>query len=426
MNQHDFVVSAYLAVLGRPPELEGLAYWIARMDEGLAPSDLATLMLATEESASRSPWLTENLQTAAAREAFVVGLYEDLFAREPEPEGLGYWSSVLAGHIADPGEVVSYVIHAAQAGGDSSEDKVRLADRLKEVAQFTEAARDTPEDWGTGVMTFQLAGDWLRGAHADASLGDGVAPLQDLAERLDQEGVFGVMGSDEHDRAEYMGIPQVVSVQASWDGSGQASAGSGVLVGENIIMTAAHVVLDTETGRGIADNISIRVDAEVAGGVRGAAEYDVQYAQWYSIETDAGRISQGAASQDSALLALDEAIAGALGSPMELDFDFSAGDVVVTGYPDGGEEQVSVTGSAEAIPAPGGRTLLELDVEGTGPGFSGGPVWYPGDEGPKLVGTVVGSEWGYHLQNDLADIAGFMDDRDIAIAAAWTDYAEVA
>ena len=84
-----FVTNAYRLYLKRLPEAQGLGYWIDQMqNHGLSDEGLETNFISS----------TEYIQNhGGTGQAWVIGMYQDLLGRNPDPAGLNYWTGVLAG-----------------------------------------------------------------------------------------------------------------------------------------------------------------------------------------------------------------------------------------------------------------------------------------------------------------------------------------
>jgi V8-like Glu-specific endopeptidase len=174
--------------------------------------------------------------------------------------------------------------------------------------------------------------------------------------------------------------------------------GSGVLIAPNLVLTAAHVVWDTDYGPAS--------DIEVApGAYEGIAPfgYGAAAAVNYNEVDDASDVeSEQQSQEDFALIELATPFAS-IGA-MTLEANYTGGSVNVTGYP----------ASANGVMVNSIQTVTQdpyyslLDGADLGSGSSGGPVWYdgPGDV-PEVVGLVStgnGTD-GYFVQLTSADLA---------------------
>jgi hypothetical protein len=91
-----FVASAYRAYLKRTPDAGGLATWVSLMQSGrLTDEQLEGLFLGSRE------YIQAHGGTGPA---WVTGMYQDLLGRNPDANGLAYWTTTLADG-ANPAQV---------------------------------------------------------------------------------------------------------------------------------------------------------------------------------------------------------------------------------------------------------------------------------------------------------------------------------
>lgn len=104
------VEQLYVALFNRAPDAEGLGYWTQRMAAGDSVVDIANTMYATEPARKTYPLYLTN-------EEIVHAFYVNVLGREPDAEGLAYWTAQLNG--STPGEVISQMINVvANYDGD--------------------------------------------------------------------------------------------------------------------------------------------------------------------------------------------------------------------------------------------------------------------------------------------------------------------
>lgn len=79
----------YQAAFDRAPDLNGLGFWIDRMDQGASLKDLAAGFIGSDEFSGK--------YGALNADAFVVALYGNVLGRQPDQGGLDFWTGRLAG-----------------------------------------------------------------------------------------------------------------------------------------------------------------------------------------------------------------------------------------------------------------------------------------------------------------------------------------
>ncbi len=107
----------YRQALGREPDPEGRAYWLAQIEDGLHLQELGTYFYGSAEYAGR----------AGSVEAYVTNLYDVLLGRPPDPEGLAYWVRELTSGPASPPDVANGFYASIESRRDRAD---RLARRV--------------------------------------------------------------------------------------------------------------------------------------------------------------------------------------------------------------------------------------------------------------------------------------------------------
>jgi hypothetical protein len=83
-----FVNNAYRIYLKRLPDATGLAYWVNQLqNQGLTDEKLETGFISSNEYIQNH---------GGTGQSWVIGMYQDLLGRNPDPSGLSYWTGVLA------------------------------------------------------------------------------------------------------------------------------------------------------------------------------------------------------------------------------------------------------------------------------------------------------------------------------------------
>ena len=146
MYADKFVVAGlYVAVFGRAADAEGLSYWTET--SGLAEVDIARSFFCHPKTAELYPETMPETQ-------FVSKIYENIFGREAEPEGVAYWSSQLQSGTLDRGGLVMALMQYAQGG-----DMLTQAHKSGASLYFADC----------GLNSLALAEDAVKSVTAEAS-----------------------------------------------------------------------------------------------------------------------------------------------------------------------------------------------------------------------------------------------------------------
>jgi Trypsin-like peptidase domain len=221
----------------------------------------------------------------------------------------------------------------------------------------------------------------------------------------------------------------VVFIETTWS-DGSTSSASGVMVGPNDVLTAAHVVYDDALGAAASVTVTPAYDPDPLETPFG----EVEAARWnfftdFDPDGD-GRIfagngggGYGGSEHDVALLSLDVALGYDTGW-MGLDPYFESGYVNLTGHP--GHYGLNMMNDYGYVQQDAVDAFIDIGNLEAWPGNSGGPLWYLGSDGmPYVVGlastadheTGVGGA-AYDLSAEYATILGWMAGNDGLIAIA--------
>jgi V8-like Glu-specific endopeptidase len=497
-----FVQQLYVGYYGRPADPQGLDYWQSRLDSG--PRDgVLTEFGASGEFDQRFGGLSA--------EVLVGNLYSNLFGREPDSEGLQFYTQRLEGGEFELIDIAVRVADGAIGGDervldnrlvgagrftDQVENKQKTydgADAIRVATEFLESidgdaapdaaevaavveqletreltlaaaldAEDLPAAYQIDAKSSYQADGGLSFSDAEAlyesarEVVSGAVNSEDLriSELLDYQltdryeslvaqqdapvfsaaesytftdprgSDFGFLSAPERQFAfdgenfsDYLFRPVMDGSEGRiWPEAGEVSPvmvrilstfqsggetfrtqGSGVLVGPNDILTAAHVIYPD----GLADRVSVAPGYDQGDAAYGT--YSVTETLGYPVESYGGRISLAQSTYDMALLHTAEPLGYQFGY-MDINPVYFGGDVMVSGYPGSADgEQVTSQGSAaerQASLQKGGREYWVYDDPDQSPGSSGGPLWVYEDGVPSVAGNVSTNSWAYDVSND--------------------------
>lgn len=109
------VSQLYVALFGRAPDSEGLAYWVNELNTGKTVVQVANAMYAVDPARPYYPlWLTN--------EEVVRSFYVNVLGRQPDADGLAFWTGKL---------------NAADAANSATAKGVVLAEIISVVANYT-------------------------------------------------------------------------------------------------------------------------------------------------------------------------------------------------------------------------------------------------------------------------------------------------
>ena len=203
----------------------------------------------------------------------------------------------------------------------------------------------------------------------------------------------------------------VVSISVTWpDGTG--SGGSGVMVGPNDVLTAAHMVYSAVHG-GAATSVSVTPGYNAGNTPFGT----YAGAEWYYYEWDTNRDGLATAQEsqyDVAIIGLSQRVGDQTGW-FGMDPNATTGWYNLSGYPDrywnaAGQPQLT-NDWGQATEDPTWWVYDYVDIIST-PGNSGGPLWYQGADGPYVVGICSTGSWAADLYISNSQIHAWMNEDD--------------
>jgi hypothetical protein len=114
MTIADKLTEMYVGYFNRAPDPAGLYYWFERVKAGATLEDVAKSFASSPEAVKLYPFLADGTDATM----FVRSVYQNLFDREPDPEGLAYWTQQVAERGAGP--VILTIMSSAVAEPDRS------------------------------------------------------------------------------------------------------------------------------------------------------------------------------------------------------------------------------------------------------------------------------------------------------------------
>ena len=109
--QINSLVALYAGYFDRAPDPQGLQFWIQQIDAGREFATIAGDFAASPEATALYPFLAN--PTIATPSTFVTAIYQNLFNRAPDAEGLAFWTGVLAAGTVPVGDMIQSIINGA-------------------------------------------------------------------------------------------------------------------------------------------------------------------------------------------------------------------------------------------------------------------------------------------------------------------------
>ena len=126
------VSQLYVALFGRAPDGEGLGFWVQQLDAGQSMTQIADTMYATTPARAYYPSFMTNGE-------IIASFYVNVLGRTADVEGAAYWTAKLNTSGATPGSVIAELINVvANYGGTDPAglESAALFNNRVDVAQW--------------------------------------------------------------------------------------------------------------------------------------------------------------------------------------------------------------------------------------------------------------------------------------------------
>lgn len=158
------IQALYIAYFNRPADTFGLKFWV---DAATKAGSVASVADAFSQSA-------EYAETYAGTEpaARIIAIYNNLFGRDPEPEGLVFWGNALSSGAVNFGNIAYQIFQGAQ-----NADLVAVQSKTTAAAAFTASLDTTAEIGGyAGKDANAVVSTWLKGITNATNLATATTP----------------------------------------------------------------------------------------------------------------------------------------------------------------------------------------------------------------------------------------------------------
>lgn len=137
----------YIAYFNRSPDIEGLMYWFKELNSGNQS------LSQVSAGFTKSPEYSKAYPAGSSNREFITQIYNNLFDRAPDTEGLNFWENTL--NAGSPRDVfINTVINGAYAPTGGAGDRALLDNKHAVSLHYTEQLSSFPtEAFDMGIST---------------------------------------------------------------------------------------------------------------------------------------------------------------------------------------------------------------------------------------------------------------------------------
>lgn len=344
------VQELYVAYYGRPADQEGQQYWADRID---AEGESA-IINAFGNSAEY-----EAMAEGQGNATLVDNLYQQMFGRSADPEGLTYYTGVLESGEKSLAEIATTILNAA-SGVDRNDFNAKVEAAAEYTAEFGSAddydivaAQDVVENAEGGLYTPELtpAIEDYQGAQEAVSdyLQDTVASNETVAEALDDEPTDGEIETALSEAIRTEDGTGALTGGAEYDVN---QAGDNLTLSQDASVAAAQIAAQQEAYAEAVDEAEATVaETEgLQGAINSLQTAETRYESALKAEIETSQALAGEAAKATALNS------DALAADASIEADTTAGDSTLASIDDGAGN------TSDFLVVDGGEVVLDSSL----------------------------------------------------------------
>lgn len=143
MEPNELITQLYVGYYNRAPDPEGLNYWMGRLAAGVSLADIAESFATSPEAISTYPWLAVEEPTEGQVGAFLEAIYQNMFNRSIDADGLAYYSNQLLTGERTAGEIIASIQANANTNTNNTDGQI-LANKVEVGLAWATAAAAQP------------------------------------------------------------------------------------------------------------------------------------------------------------------------------------------------------------------------------------------------------------------------------------------
>jgi subtilisin family serine protease len=152
LTSQEIIAQYYVGYYNRAPDPEGFAFWVNALDNGISTLEIANFFSDQVETRALYPFFA-NPDSSTPSE-FITSIYQNLFNRDSDSDGLDFWVRVLTDGSVSTGQMIEEIIGGATTNPDLAVVQNKVAaglyweDQASDVPGFTYSG-EVPESAST-------------------------------------------------------------------------------------------------------------------------------------------------------------------------------------------------------------------------------------------------------------------------------------
>lgn len=128
LSVEEIIARYYVGYYNRAPDPEGFEFWVTAYQNGVSTLEIANFFSDQNETRALYPYFSD--PENGSPEQFITSIYNNLFNREPDAEGLAFWIDALTSGNVNTGQMIEEIIGGARTNPDLAVVQNKVASAL--------------------------------------------------------------------------------------------------------------------------------------------------------------------------------------------------------------------------------------------------------------------------------------------------------
>jgi len=128
LSTEEIIARYYVGYYNRAPDPEGFDFWVTNFNDGVTSLEVANFFSNQDETDALYPYFQDPANNSP--EQFIRSVYDNLFNRDPDDEGLAFWMAQLTTGGVSTGQMIEAIIEGAVTNPDLAVVQNKVASAL--------------------------------------------------------------------------------------------------------------------------------------------------------------------------------------------------------------------------------------------------------------------------------------------------------